>query len=108
MAGLSQKTEEILARVFPEEETRRDVRDQLIRECGNGIPFCKNSNPEDLERIRFSVLKLSEGDLDKLRQAIGLANCDWRDLFMDAGFGQDIEAHMKWYEQMMGPRNAGR
>jgi hypothetical protein len=49
-----------------------------------------------MERIRFSVLKLSEGKIDELVRAIELAQVDWRDLFMEAGFGHDPEAHNKW------------
>jgi hypothetical protein len=49
-----------------------------------------------MERIRFSVLKLSNGDMKKLVDAIELAKVDWRDLFMAAGFGEDPQAHKKW------------
>ncbi len=97
MVGLSKKTEKLVARVFPDKGARTTAQNMLTSECGNGIPFCENSSPEDLERIRFAVLKLSEGDLKKLQRAIELANLDWRDLFMEAGFGHDVEAHNKWY-----------
>ncbi len=36
------------------------------------------------------------GQLDKLEEAIKLAQIDWRDLLMAAGFGHDVEAHLKW------------
>jgi len=49
-----------------------------------------------MERIRFAVLKLSEGNIEKLVQGIELAQTDWRDLLMMAGFGEDVEAHDKW------------
>ena len=49
-----------------------------------------------MERIRFSVLKLIEGKIDKLISAIELAQIDWRDLLMAAGFGYDTDAHNKW------------
>jgi hypothetical protein len=49
-----------------------------------------------LERFRFSALKLSGGKLDKLRQAVELAQQDWRDLLMAAGFGDDVTEHERW------------
>jgi hypothetical protein len=50
-----------------------------------------------LERIRFAALKLSAGNLEALRSAVGLANRDWRDLLMAAGFGRDVDAHRSWH-----------
>ena len=102
MTGLSERTEKLVARVFPDEAARTIVQEKLVHECGNGIPFCENSSPQQMDRIRFSVLKLSEGDMKKLERAIELANLDWRDLFMAAGFGQDTEAHNKWYKKTIG------
>ncbi|MDH3282227.1 MAG: hypothetical protein OEQ18_14015, partial [Gammaproteobacteria bacterium] len=58
--------------------------------------FCENGDKYKMERLRFAVLKLSEGEIDRLVQAIELAQVDWRDLLMAAGFGQDIEAHNQW------------
>jgi hypothetical protein len=43
------------------------------------------------------VLKLSAGDLRKLRQEIDSANHDWRDTLVAAGFGQSVTAHRNWY-----------
>lgn len=99
MLALSKRTEELLEKIFIDEGIRGIVKSKLINECGNSVPFCENSSPEEMERIRFSVLKLSEGDMKKLENAIELANIDWRDLFMAAGFGHDINAHRKWYEE---------
>lgn len=101
MIPLSRKTEQVLEKSFPDLETRELVADLLVNECGDGVPFCKDSTPEGMERIRFSILKLSTGDLDKLEQAVKLANLDWRDLFMAAGFGHDVNAHQKWYQEMI-------
>ena len=102
MVILSEKTERLIARLFVDEATRNTVRDRLEAECGNGIPFCETSGPEDLERIRFAVLKLSNGDINELDRAIDLANIDWRDLFMAAGFGRDLDAHNAWYMESIG------
>ena len=41
---------------------------------------------------------LSEGRVDKLYDAIALAQTDWRDLLVSAGFAEDIQAHKDWKE----------
>ena len=34
--------------------------------------------------------------MDKLYDAIALAQTDWRDLLVAAGFGDDVQAHKDW------------
>lgn len=82
-------------------ETRELVAEILVNECGEDVPFHQDAGPEEMERVRFSILKLSAGDLDKFEQAVKLANLDWRDLFVAAGFGYDVEGHEKWYQVMI-------
>ena len=95
MIELSEKTTDRINSLFSDNQ-RKEVEELLRLECGDNIPFCENKNKYEMERIRFAVLKLSEGNIEKLIQAIGLAQTDWRDLLMDAGFGEDVEAHNKW------------
>jgi hypothetical protein len=71
----------------------------LVEECGRNLPFCESSTPEGLERVRFGALKLSEGRIDLLCDAIQLAQTDWRDLLMCAGFGYCLDEHLKWMPQ---------
>ena len=99
---LSERTEALLARVFPDAGPQARVREALLARCGRGVPFCDDGTPESMERIRFAVLKLSEGDLRKLEPAIALANKDWRDLFMNADFGHDVNAHQRWADSVLG------
>ena len=96
MVKLSKKTETLLNDFFP--KTLREEAKELIETmCASILPFCENSGPEQMERIRFSAIKLSEGQIDKLCDAIELAQTDWRDLLMSAGFGYDPEKHYQWY-----------
>lgn len=92
---LSQATEERLGRVFGPEQ-RREAARILTEECGNNLPFCENQDEFGMERIRFAVLKLSAGDLDKLKTWVKDAQRDWRDVLMDAGFGESLSAHLRW------------
>jgi hypothetical protein len=72
---------------------------KLIEEkCGADLPLSGRMGPDasGFDRIRFAVLKLSGGDLSRLEHEIAGAHYDWRDTLMAAGFGEDIDAHLKW------------
>jgi hypothetical protein len=92
---LSPKTEEHVATLFPP-EFRNEVVNLLLHQCGNNLPFWEKRDEFQLERIRFAALKLSRGDIEKLREAIKLAQTDWRDLLVAAGFAHDVNAHKRW------------
>lgn len=49
-----------------------------------------------LERLRYAALKLSRGDLDKLRAAIHEAQAGWRGLLVAADYANNITAHLHW------------
>ncbi len=77
--------------------TERDAVLQLLqRDCGAALPGAEHAPPEFFERIHCAVLKLSAGRMDKLRDAIALAQTDWRDLLVAAGFSADVQAHSTW------------
>jgi len=69
----------------------------LIQECGDNLPLSTTASSAAIERIRFAVLKLSAGDLNELQRAIDLAQTDWRDVLVAAGFGDDTTAHHSWW-----------
>src|SRR3954452_18172127 len=69
----------------------------LVNEGGNNLPFLEKLDMFQLERYRYAALKVSEGDLEALRRAVQLAQQDWRDLLMAAGFGHDAAAHERWW-----------
>ena len=92
---LSQETERNIAKLFPP-GSRAEASELLLYECGNNLPFCEKLNEFQLERIRFSALKLSAENIDKLKDAIELAKTDWRDLLVAAGFATDVTAHKRW------------
>jgi hypothetical protein len=66
---LSQDTERRIAALFPP-SSRAEVSESLIVQCGNNQPFCDNDDEFQLERIRFSALKLSAGNIDKLQEQL--------------------------------------
>ena len=101
MTDLSDKTVKLVHRFFDKESDYKQVMQLLVSECGSNIPFCSNHSAEAMERIRFSVLKISNGNIEGFNKALELAKTDWRDLFMAAGFAHDVEAHLKWYDSFI-------
>ena len=49
---------------------------------------------------QLAVLKLSNGELDKFLAAAELAQLDWRVVLVAARFENDLEAHLKWEEEI--------
>ena len=68
----------------------------LENDCGENLPLLRETDKYGLERYRYAALKLSQGNIDKLREAIAVAKIDWRDLLVAAGFGHDVSAHKRW------------
>lgn len=91
-------TEETLRRIefLFSPENRAEAALLIERDCGNDLPFLKKATPAELERYRFAALKISEGDIAKLRRAVEVANQDWRDLLVGAGFADSVTAHLRW------------
>ena len=96
---LSTKTEQAASLLFKEPRLSR-VKQRLIDEVSENIPFCADQTPEGMERIRFSVLKLSAMDESGEDCAVQTAKRDWRDLFMSAGFGYSATEHEKWFSSL--------
>ncbi|MCV6623456.1 MAG: hypothetical protein OIF51_17085 [Cellvibrionaceae bacterium] len=95
MSELSKRTKDLVHCLYESREAL-EVCDMLDRECGTETLSCDGWTPEQMERIRFGVLKLAHENKLELDAAIRLAQTDWRDLLMSAGFSQDLNAHEKW------------
>jgi hypothetical protein len=97
---LSEQTWQIIRILFSASQ-HDEVARLLGQECGNNLPFLANLDKLALERFRFAALKLSEGRMDKLQTAIGVAKRDWRDLLVAAGFANSLTEHKRWAEQIL-------
>jgi hypothetical protein len=97
MTPLTAAVVEKIAALFPP-ESRGAAGRALEERCGADLPLSSSMGPDPsgFDRIRFAVLKLSHGDLERLRREIEASNIDWRDSLMAAGFGEDIHAHLRW------------
>lgn len=96
-APLGNKVSRKLETLFPPEH-RAAAAALLEAECGAGLPLIDVQGPAGIERIRSAALKLSEGSLEKLHTAVRLANVDWRDVLVAAGFGNSLRAHLAWLD----------
>ena len=74
------------------------VTEMLTEECN--AKRLRTTSADGLERIQLAVLKLSNGEVDKFLAAVELAQLDWRDVLVAAGFGNDLEAHLTWAEEI--------
>jgi len=97
MSALSEKTRS-LVHAFYQSREALEVCDVLENECGVEVLSCEGWSPTQMERIRFAALKLAQEKTMSLESAIELAQTDWRDLLMSAGFGNELNAHAKWAE----------
>ena len=93
---ISVETEERIKRMFDPNEYDC-VRSKLLKKCGSNI-FDK-THTELAQRVRFGVLKLSEGNKEKFLEALKLANIDWRDVLVGSGFAEDIKVHKQWWPE---------
>jgi hypothetical protein len=90
MIPISDATRTRLRTLFCESDWE-EAETRLATECADNLPLT-----EEFERIRFAVLKLSQGNMEKLGQMIDEAKCDWRDVLVTAGFAEDVNAHWSW------------
>ncbi len=95
MIPLSPRTTAHIERIFTPEEVPEATR-LLSDECGDNLLFCDLGTPVTAERIRFAVLKLSEGSMSELKTWIQQSKIEWRDVLMAAGFATEVTAHLDW------------
>ena len=99
--NLTQETMQRLEFLFAA-ESRDEAALLLDRECSNNLPFLDTATPAELQRFHFAALKVSGGNLGRLREAIELAKQDWRDLLVAAGFANSCDAHLHWQPRKRG------
>lgn len=99
---LSPNTAKAIEKLFPDGSKDEVVR-LLTEKCADNLPNCEHEDEYDLEDLRFQVLVLSEGNIEKLREAVRIANLDWRDLSVSVGsvrkykrklLGDDLERNI--------------
>jgi hypothetical protein len=94
MIALSQAARGHLAALFAEKDTAQ--AQQLLEECTDNPRLLRDVMRQGADRILFAMIRLSDGDLGRLQDAIALFQRDWRDLLMASDFGHSIHAHETW------------
>ena len=93
--ALSPRTKARLIRLFaPGDQAPAEAL--LLERCGRNLPGTLDWPEWGIERIQFAALKVSGGAMPALTEAVDLANTDWRDLLVAAGFAHDPKAHESW------------
>ncbi len=92
---LTPQTRTVVQSLFTAKDCLR-VEAMLLNECGAVQVHSPDLPASAMERIRLAALKCSGGDYDLLGNAVLLAQTDWRDLLMAAGFGDNVDAHREW------------
>jgi len=86
----------VLDRLFAP-EARHQMVTRLEHECSAEALGCPDWTPPQMERLWFSIVKLVHANPGRIDQTFILARTDWRDLLMAAGFGEELDAHEKWW-----------
>ena len=92
---MTDSTRRVIRHLFAEADCV-DVEERLDRDCGANLPLTESWGEAQFERVWLAVLKLSHGDLERLREAVSIAQRDWRDVLVASGFGHSLEAHRQW------------
>ncbi len=95
MIELSPVTIACIEQLYRDEDQARAVQ-LLENKCGDDLPGVDASYAKLAERIRFAVLRLSNGDIEQLEKEVEDACKDWRDTLVTAGFANGIDAHLNW------------
>lgn len=89
------RTRDVLRAVFPPNLWER-VETTLMIDCGPAQVHSRDFDGEAMERIWLATLKLSDESITAFENAVLLAQIDWRDVLLGAGFGNDLDAYIKW------------
>lgn len=60
-----------------------------------------DATPDFLERISCAILKCSGSKVEKFRKAMFIAEQDWRDLLVAAGFANSTTIHLEWLKDAL-------
>jgi hypothetical protein len=82
----------IISAIYPDSIESDFVKSKLIELI---ILFIKRGEKMS-QRLQGAILKCSSGNLKKFDKAISMADHDWRDVLVGAGFGLDVNKHERW------------
>jgi hypothetical protein len=95
---LTERTQRHVRTIFRPSDVEA-VERILVSRCGANLPGFESASSDQIERIRAAVVRISAGRLNDLSEAVQLAELDWRDVLVAAGFAEDPAAHLHWQPQ---------
>ncbi|HEX4574635.1 MAG TPA: hypothetical protein VH158_05840 [Gemmatimonadales bacterium] len=72
-----------------------DMREVMERLDAAAIPLGSRAAPSERPRIHLAIIKLAGGNMTTFREAVAVAERDWRDVLVAAGVG-----NADWREQL--------
>lgn len=78
--------------VFP--AFRREIVLDLLNIYG------RENHEYEKERVQLAIIKISKGDIQKLKEYVELAKIDYRDVLMSAEYNQDGSEIMEPYKDL--------
>jgi hypothetical protein len=72
--------------------TRRDFPKQVQQAMAVLSEYGTEDWQREVDRVRLAILKLANGDLQKLRQQMNVAKCDYRDVLAPAEYPDYLRA----------------
>ena len=114
--NLSFETQRRVDMMYPEERREEATRllgllsalkeNERIKMAALNVLIRDDVMISEIERLQFAALKVSNGDVNVLTKATKVAQLDWRDLLVAAGFGEPSK-HKSWLPKGMGPQQEG-
>lgn len=77
------------------------VRRLLSDECSLTLPLVTPESIQLIERFQAGVLRTTRWDPEFITPRIRLAQVDWRDLLVAAGFATSVTTHVTWLDGAM-------
>jgi len=97
---LGKLTHELVTRCCPISH-QQEIIDLLSQQCSDNLPGIGRTPEWDelVDRVQLAAIRGSDWNLDKIKASVSMANVDWRDLLVGAGFGTSLSAHQVWQQR---------
>ncbi len=97
---LGKLTEELITCCCPASQ-QREISELLSRRCSSNLPGVGDSPEwgELIDRVQLAAIRGSAWNIEKIGKAVSLANIDWRDVLVGAGFANSLSAHKTWQQR---------
>ncbi len=80
------------------ENSKEDLIMLLSKKASSNLPGVGEGSEwvNLIDRIQLGIIRMSNWEPDAVAKMINEAQTDYRDLLMNAGFGESLLAHIEW------------